>query len=422
MENKQKLNLVLDYIINGEQDKASSTIHEIIVDKSKRIYNETLSKEDESLDVDLDEDVSSDAKTFVVDSTLILEDKKEDLEMNIVSESVEDAETSFYRSVFSNFPNCVDVHINKINEAARAYEAEAAYVVYVYTDSEEEQERVSTELESFGDNVLHLDDYAVSVMLPTGEADSEEDAVRQTQEYLKREGLAEDYKNVEAMQSMDGETIEFNNYEDWRRYVEDELGAELEGSEEFMMAYVPGSDPEHSTTGNLDKRIEVGTWDKAQGGIAKDPNSENYEFGDYSDDYDLHGIGDMGIEDEFVESFMRKLDELQEATQFTTEVPDTGQSSEQGKYAGTQDNSEGFTPEKESPYTVAPDKRTSVSEPTEFGSPENGEKGDKASNPNDKTPEDNVDVKPKKSKEPVKKPSGEGNTSSPMRGVRKQKD
>lgn len=396
MENKQKLNLVLDYIINGEQDKASSTIHEIIVDKSKRIYNETLSKEDESLDVDLDEDVSSDAKTFVVDSTLILEDRKEDLEMNIVSESVEDAETSFYRSVFSNFPNCVDVHINKINEAARAAEAEAAYVVYVYTDSEEEQERVSTELESFGDNVLHLDDYAVSVMLPTGEADSEEDAVRQTQEYLKREGLAEEEYEAEAKQT----SFETNEFDD---YNEDESKYDV------IVNGVP--------TGTVSARSS----EEARM-IARDDDELNPENAPVDAIWIEEAHEDIGIEDEFVESFMRKLDELQEATQFTTEVPDTGQSSEQGKYAGTQDNSEGFTPEKESPYTVAPDKRTSVSEPTEFGSPENGEKGDKESNPNDKTPEDNVDVKPKKSKEPVKKPSGEGNTSSPMRGVRKQKD
>ena len=52
-----KFEQLLDYLVNEEMDKANALFHEIVVDKSREIYENLISEEeDEEEDEDVEED------------------------------------------------------------------------------------------------------------------------------------------------------------------------------------------------------------------------------------------------------------------------------------------------------------------------------------------------------------------------------
>ncbi|NDG78988.1 MAG: hypothetical protein EBX47_06110 [Synechococcaceae bacterium WB8_1B_057] len=52
-----KFEQLLDYIVNEEHDKANELFHEIVVEKSREIYENLIAQEEEEMDEAADEEM-----------------------------------------------------------------------------------------------------------------------------------------------------------------------------------------------------------------------------------------------------------------------------------------------------------------------------------------------------------------------------
>ena len=88
-----KFEQLIEYVINDEQQKAQELFHDIVVEKSRQIYEDIMSEEaeedlDESADEELDEDMGGDAADDLIDDV----EAEEESDMNMEGEEFEAGE------------------------------------------------------------------------------------------------------------------------------------------------------------------------------------------------------------------------------------------------------------------------------------------------------------------------------------------
>ena len=81
-----KFEQLLDYLVNEEMDKANELFHEIVVEKSRSIYENLIAEEDKEMDEAADEDMDESADDEEMD-----ESKEDDEEMDESQEDLEDS-------------------------------------------------------------------------------------------------------------------------------------------------------------------------------------------------------------------------------------------------------------------------------------------------------------------------------------------
>ena len=91
MSTREKLEKVLEFIINEENEKASDLLHDVFVEKARGIYEE-IATEDEELDEATEEEVEE-AKADDDDKEKVDEDKEQVDEADIQDEFADEIET-----------------------------------------------------------------------------------------------------------------------------------------------------------------------------------------------------------------------------------------------------------------------------------------------------------------------------------------
>jgi hypothetical protein len=91
-----KFEQLIEYVINDEQHKAQELFHDIVVEKSRQIYEDIMAEEaeedlDESADEELDEDMGGDAADDLIDDV----EAEEESEMSMEGEEIEAGEEEF---------------------------------------------------------------------------------------------------------------------------------------------------------------------------------------------------------------------------------------------------------------------------------------------------------------------------------------
>ena len=189
MSTKDKLEQVLEMLVNEENDKASELLHDVFVEKAKNIYAELVESDEKVEDDVTNEDVGGDPEQDLADEVSSNEEEIEAEEM-FSEEDMDDEEAA------------------KDLEAEMAPEEEPA---------EEKAEDVKDAMMNVEDAMAELKsafadmtgDSAMDDEAPAEEGDMEEskeesteDAVEETTDESKDETLEEDFEDLEEAASL----------------------------------------------------------------------------------------------------------------------------------------------------------------------------------------------------------------------------
>ena len=90
-EMSSKLEQVLEYLVNGEQDKAETLLHDVIVEKARGIHEELVNAQEDTVAEETKEEATESTEATTDESTEVTEESTDEVKEEAKEEATTEA-------------------------------------------------------------------------------------------------------------------------------------------------------------------------------------------------------------------------------------------------------------------------------------------------------------------------------------------